>query len=680
MRNFIKYIPFQLTLFLVIGILTNSFLKLTPLSVLISLGITSVYFAGAFFYSAKNYETGTYFKIIVFLLMVVLGMTANSLHQDRNHQLHYSNQLNFKSGDSLKLIVKINKVLKPSAYYNKFEAEVEQLFNHKTKGKILLNIIRDSLEPCIQSGAIFYLKSIVESINKPLNPHGFNYKKYLERQYIYHQVTVESQALLPIKKSRYSLKVLAASARSHIISSLQKSGLSNSELAVVSALLLGQRQHISKELMDQYSKAGAIHILAVSGLHIGIILMLLTFCFKPLEKFKNGKLVSLILIVVALWLYALLAGLSASVVRAVTMFTAIAVGLFLNRPTSIYNTLVMSMFFLLLVKPGYLFDVGFQLSYLAVFSIVWIQPKLEKIWTPKIIGITKVWQLFTVSIAAQIGVLPLSLYYFHQFPGLFFLSNLIIVPFLGIVLTMGIIVIISALFLMKPFWLAYIYQLVIKQLNTVVEWIGNQEGFIFSNISFSIYLAVFVYILIIAIFKYIEKRNYYRLVAVLVMIITLQGLLFFEKYKLQSTNEFVIFHKLKNSLIVNKTGNNLTVYTTSNDEEGNDRNLLNYKIEKALKGDFFKAEVKNLYQFNNEIILVVDSLGNYNFKSIKPSLVLLRQSPKINLERLINTLNPKKIIVDGSNYKSYIERWQQTCIKNKTPFHYTGQKGALILR
>jgi competence protein ComEC len=166
-------------------------------------------------------------------------------------------------------------------------------------------------------------------------------------------------------------------------------------------LLLGQRQDISKELLTDYQKAGAIHILAVSGLHVGVLLWMLSFLFQPIERLPYGKFLKAIVIVLLLWGFAFIAGLSASVVRAVTMFTFLAIGQSFQRKHVVTYSLIASMFFLLLIKPMFIFDVGFQLSYLAVFGIVWLQPKLYAVWKPTFTWVHFFWQLCTVSIAAQ---------------------------------------------------------------------------------------------------------------------------------------------------------------------------------------------------------------------------------------------------------------------------------------
>jgi len=431
--------------------------------------------------------------------------------------------------------------------------------------------------------------------------------------------------------------------------------------------------------MQSYVGAGAIHILAVSGLHVGIILLILTFLLKPLNYLKNGKIMASVSIVILLWMFAILAGLSASVVRAVTMFSAIAIGMYSNRITNIYNTLVISMFLLLLINPFYLFEVGFQLSYLAVFAIVWIQPKIYRLWQPKLWIADKFWQLFTVSMAAQIGVLPLSLYYFHQFPGLFFISNLVIIPFLGIILISGVLVMLLAVLDLLPQILSDGYIFVIHQMNNFISWISNQQVFIIQNITFSFAMLLAFYVVIFIMLKWTEKKNFQRLVLVLVSIMVLQSVFIFEKQRLNAAHDFIVFNKSRESVIGKRLGNKLLIDSSISDISKNEYLIRNYLVGTGLDSISISTEIQNLQHFKNETILLIDSLGLYKLSSIKPTIVVLRQSPKINLDRLLNTIQPRLIIADGSNYKSYVSKWTESCIKNKTPFHSTMQNGAFIL-
>jgi len=678
MIQFLRFIPVQLTFFLIAGILIGSWFSFQPTHLMWILCCLNVLFIVAYIRCKKQFQPSIVFTILGFLIFFFIGVCSITYKNPLNNKLHYSNNSEFTTNNPISVLIKIQKVLKPTLYYNKYEAAVLQLNNKKVTGKILVNLKKDSIGEQLAVDNNLVVKTQFKNIKEPLNPYGFNYKEYLKNQQIHHQIQLNKKQLLILPNKQYTVSGIASSFRNIINKKLINNGFKNDELAVINALLLGQRNTISSDLLASYAGAGAVHILAVSGLHIGIILLLLIFVFKPFNYLKNGNFVAALLIIIVLWIYAVIAGLSASVVRAVTMFTALTIGMHLVQRSNIYNTLVISMFFLLLFNPFYLFEIGFQLSYLAVFSIVWIQPKLYSLWKPKLWALNKIWQLFTVSIAAQIGVLPLSLFYFHQFPGLFFLANLVIIPFLGFILIAGILIITLAIFDILPQFLGNSYTYIIQLMNDFVAWISNQEFFIIQNISFSFVLMLASYIFIFSAIKWIEKKFFYRFALMLISLVFIQFVVIFEKYKLQSAHEFIVFNKSKSSFVGNRVGDALIVYSTDSLDQ-NDYLLKSYLVGTGIHNEFHVENNKKLYKYKNEIILFVDSLGFYKFNSIKPTIVILQQSPKINLERLLKTLRPKVIVADGSNYKSYVSIWEKICLKNKTPFHSTMQKGAYVL-
>ncbi len=679
MRKFLKFVPVQLTFFLILGILVGKYYNFLPIQLVVIVGLLLLLLGFQYFRANKQFQPSVIFTILVFLTSFFIGISSITYKNQLNKKLHYANSSEFTANKLLPINIEIQKVLKPTAYSNKYEAKVLQLNSKNTIGSILVAIEIDSIENQLHVGDNLVVKTEFLNIYEPQNPYAFNYKKYLQNQQIYHQIQLKKSSFLVLQNNSNTLDGIASKIRESINTSLKNNGFKDDELAVINALLLGQRYTISSDLLESYSGAGAVHILAVSGLHIGIILLLLLFVFKPFYYFKNGKLTATFFIILLLWAYAIIAGLSASVVRAVSMFTALTIGMQLVQRSNVYNTLVISMFFLLLFYPFYLFEVGFQLSYLAVFSIVWIQPKLYNLWRTNYWFPDKIWQLFTVSMAAQLGVLPLSLFYFHQFPGLFFLSNLVIIPFLGIILIAGILIIILATLNILPQFLGDSYSYIIQLMNHFVEWISNQEFFIIQNISFSLILMLAFYAFIFITIKWIEKKVFYRFVFMLISILFIQSIFIFEKHKLQSTNELIVFNQSKRSIIGNRVGVRFTL-NSSDSLSLNDYALKPYLISTGIGDKFEVIKTKNVYKFKNEIILVVDSLGFYEFKLIKPSIIILQESPKINLERMLKALQPKLLIADGSNYKSFVAKWEQTCLKNKTPFYSTMQKGAFILK
>ena len=667
MKKLLKYLPLHLVVFLIFGIFiqfkTNfcqiGFLKLFLLLLSFSLLLFCI--------SRKVIRT-----LLAFFMFFFVGISTVFVSNKANYKNYYKSYLT----DNNQVTLKVRKVLKSGMYNDKFEADVIQVDTVKTRGNILLNIYKDSFSNTLKVGEILYTKAIFTALNPPLNPHQFDYKLYIAKQGIYQQLFLEKSDYKSVGFDGFSLTGFSAKFRDKIEEALSKYHFQTNELGVIKALLLGQRQDISKDLISDYSKAGAIHILAVSGLHVGIILLILSFIFKPVERFKNGKFIKSILIILILWMFAFIAGLSASVVRAVTMFTFLAIGNAFQRKKVTEFSLIASMFFLLLVKPLFLFDVGFQLSYLAVFGIVWIQPKLYKIYTPTYQIENKIWQLITVSIAAQLGVLPLSLYYFHQFPGLFMLSNLIIIPCLGTILIGGIVIIFMALLGVLPQFLASIYGFVISLMNSFVSWISQQEYFLFKDISLSFLLMMASYALIILGTSFLIKKSPRKGIYFLVSILLFQSVFLFENYQKNTKKELIVFHKSRKSIVGIRVRGDVKIYHNIDTLEVKSLNLIKtYAIGENMKPIFIK-EFLDVFNFKNKDVLVIDSLGVYQLKGLENPIVVLQNSPKINLERLIKSLNPSYIIADGSNYKSYVKRWKMSSKKLKTLFHYTGEKGA----
>ncbi|APY10214.1 competence protein [Seonamhaeicola sp. S2-3] len=668
----------KLTVCLITGIIIGYFIDI-PLQTSLFLTLSLFLILAVSFFIAKNQFTKTiWFGIISFLSMISVGVLTTNFHNEINFSSHYSHYISEDKDSSQTISFRIREVLKPGNYYNKYVVDVLEVEDTKTKGKTLLNIEKDSLFPEIKVDDIYITKTNFKNLIHPLNPNQFDYKNYLEKKYIYHQLFIKNQSLLKVSSKTHTIFGIANNLREFINTKLKPYNFKPNELAIINALFLGQRQDISKAVYSSYTNAGAIHILAVSGLHVGIILLILNFVFKPIERIKNGYFIKTVIIVSILWSFAVIAGLSASVTRAVTMFSIVAIAMNLKRPTNVYNTLAISMLIILLFKPLFIFDVGFQLSYLAVFAIVSIDPLLYNLWKPKYKIVDIYWHTLTITIAAQFGIIPVSLYYFHQFPGLFFISNLAIIPLLGIILGFGILVIILATANILPQFLASIFGCVISAMNSVVSWISNQEAFLFKDIPFSILYVITSYLIIIALIQLFIKRNYRSLRFFLITILIFQASVIYTKFQFPE-NQFIIFHKSRYSLIGNVTKNHITIahdfdsITLSKNKIIKDYTVGNYI--NSIKTD----SIQPIYLLNKKTILVVDSLGVYNVKSVHPNYVLLRQSPKLNLNRLIDSIKPNYIIADGSNYKSYIEHWEAICKKRKLPFHQTSKKGAFII-
>ncbi len=668
----------KLTFCLILGIIIGYLFNVSTIISMAATAVLLLILAIIYIVTNKNFIQSIGFGLTTFLVTISVGVLTTSLHNQKNFAYHYTH-FTASENSSLKTITfRIREVLKPGNYYDKYIIDILEIDGKHSIGKSLLNIQKDSLQNTLNVDDVFISKTEFKNLIHPLNPHQFDYKDYLKKKYIYHQLFITDDALFPVKSNTTTLLGIANNIRKYVNYKLESYHFEPDQLAIINALLLGQRQDISNEIYSSYTNAGAIHILAVSGLHVGIILIILGLIFKPLERLKHGKLIKTILLVSILWSFALIAGLSASVTRAVTMFSIVAIALNLNRPTNIYNTLAISVFFILLFKPLFLFDVGFQLSYLAVFAIVTIDPLLYRIWKPKYWLTDLFWHTLTITISAQFGIIPISLYYFHQFPSLFFVSNLIIIPGLGIILGFGILIIFLAVLNLLPQFLADFFGYIISLMNSFVVWVSRQEAFLFKDISFNLLDVVASYILIITFVRLLFNKSYLNLKLFLIAILLVQGSLFYNTLN-KPSNKFVVFHKSRFSLIGNLAHNKIIISSDFDSvTQANNKIIKDYVVGNSIKTVLIDT-LKPIYQLNKKHLLIIDSLGVYNIKSVKPEYILLRQSPKINLNRVIDSLKPKQIIADGSNYKSYIERWESICKKRKLPFHQTSKKGACII-
>ena len=680
MKKLFQFAPIYIVIFLIIGILIGYYFTINKSIIITALVIEFLLLVGVYFKAKTTQFYSIFFSLLIYLISFTLGMATIFFKNELNSPLHYNHQIKQSSNNDIYQIkAKIIKQQKSSHQFQKFIVKIVAINGVKTKGNVLLNIKNDTLKKEFKIDDILLFYTVFKEIDASKNPYYFDYRNYLKKQQIHHQLLISINEL-KVLGSKTSIVGLADKLIKTINYKLKPYSIAQDELAVINAFLLGYRQDISKDLMESYINAGAIHIMAISGMHFGILFMILSALFKPLERFKNGKLWKMILIILLLWMYGFIAGLSGSVVRAVLMFSIVSIALNINKTTSILQILITSLLILLLINPYYLFDVGFQLSYAAVFSIVIFQPIFQKYWNPKNWFLKFYWDIFTVSLAAQIGVLPISLFYFHQFPGLFMVTNFVIIPFMGIILIGGLLVFILALLNALPLFLLKIYTTLIFLMNEVVKWVAAQESFLFKEIPFNLFMLISLFTVIISIIIYLKNHKLGYLKIVLITVIGFQLVLFHTKWKAEKSHELIVFHKNKQSIIGEKIGKNLTLFTDLDSLTIHKEHFLTaYYIGNSIKNTMVKRP-KNVFFYNNQLIYIIDKSAIYKVKNLKPAIVILQNSPKINLSRLIQELNPKLIIADGSNYNMYVNLWSKTCLQTKTPFHQTRQKGAFIIK
>lgn len=631
-------------------------------------------FVLAYVISRSKIVNPIYFGFATYMLAFAIGTSTQIIHTNSFQKNNYVRNTAIFEKSHL-ITATVREKLRSSGYNDRYIVHVNQIDQSENTGRILLNIRKDSLTPALEIGTHLQINGSLYKSGSAKNPNQFDYGKYLEGKQIYAQIYADASDIKMGSLVEKDVWYYTAKLRTKIIRNLEKTHFNKAELHVAIALILGQQQDIAPEIIRDYQFAGAVHILSVSGLHIGFILLFVTFLLKPFPNTRRGSFIKLVIILFSLISFGLIAGLAPSVLRSVTMFSFVAIGMFLRRSTNIYHTLLVSMLLILLVQPSFLFDVGFQLSYVALFFILWLQPVLNQLYIPKNKITNYFWEILTVSFAAQIGTLPLSIYYFHQFPGLFFVTNLVIIPFLSVIMALGVLVMVLAAFDYIPFFLAKSLEWSIYILNKIINTIGSLEQFIFRDIPFNWQLLLSVYLLIIAMIIWFKKPSYKRLITVMVTVIIFQIACFQTHWTIQNEKELVIFNTKKNSLIAERDGKSVTLYSNDGLVKTISKNKT---IAAYLMGNFSQLtqtkKLGNLLYHNNTKILILDSLGMYP-AAIRPDIVVLTQSPKINMERFLQSTKPKLVVADATNYKYIQKLWKGSCLKEKIPFHATGEKG-----
>lgn len=604
------------------------------------------------------------------ILFLFLGTFIYSTSQEIASKNHFSKFIQIEN----EITGVVKEQLKPSNFYYKYILSVENINRKETLGKLLIYLPKNS-KKLPKVGEYIQLKNKINWIKSIENPYSFNYTAYLNNQQIFFESKLKPNQTIQIKEQRHFSFYLFRIKR-YLIAQFDRYKLTQEDKNLLAALLFGEKTILSKEIMQNYTNSGVVHILAISGLHIALIFQMLVFLLKPLKTRKNGKKYVLILSILLLWSYAFITGFSASVMRSVLFFTLLNAAILLNRQVQNFNVLALTALILLIWNPNYLFDIGLQLSFLAVVSLLIASNWIRK-WSyhsNKIILKTK--ELILISIVAQLGVLPIVLFHFGQFPLHFIISNLIAIPLSNIILCYGFILV---FFSFLPESLLKIMSWIMHELITLMnKGISNLNAFdslIIKNIAFNSLMMVFLTLIVFALLSYFYHPKKKKIIIILFVVLALQFSYIYSYYYNSKSSEWTVLNAFNSTLIANK--NNKEVIFFTNDSIKNQTLIANYTRKRFIE----KYKIKPLnycHSYNKYKILVLDNKIR-KVPAIDINVLLLTESPKINLERIIHKLKPEIVIVNQSNFKSYVLRWQSTCEKLKIPFHITAEKGNYVL-
>jgi competence protein ComEC len=620
------------------------------------------------------------------ILFLAVGSLL-TLFKDIRHDINWFGK-NYETTDCVKIILQEPLVEKNNS--QKAIAAVALKRGNKIipcKGYIIVYLPKDSLPSLDYGSQIIFAKPLLEIKNEG-NPGGFDYKRFCLFQDITHQVFLKKGEFIVLDKKNPSLfdKVLFP-LRKKILSILRHNIRGEKECGLAEALLIGYKDDLDKSLVQSYTNTGVVHIIAISGMHIALIYWLLDLLCQPLKKLKYSKWFVTLIIISGLWLFSLLAGAQASVLRSAVMFTCIVLGKNFSRSSSIYNTLAVSAFILLCYDPFWLWDVGFQLSYAAVLSIViFVRPVYNWFYIKNKI-LDFIWKLNAVSIAAQMLTTPFSIYHFHQFPILFLLSNFAVVPLSSII-------VLGEIFLCSTFFFPFAASLsgkILSQLiwimNSYIERIEALPYSLWQGLEVNIAQATFLIVMTIGFaYFFLEKQKGGVWVGLfsLLCFMTLRSLSFSHCTRQQK----IIVYNIPKHKAIDLIAGRSYLFIGDSDLVAS-KFLQNFYLKSSRilyrtdSADHLKQVIyhENFIEFNSRKILLINKNLSFDTisKKIPIDLLIISNNPRLNLPRLSRTFSIKQIVFDGSAKAKKITYWIKDCHSLHIPFHNTSEKGAFVM-
>ena len=586
--------------------------------------------------------------------------------------------------------------------YIKVQARVKQ---YMTAGdtaagneKVILYLATGTPQPAPAAGAMLYVQTSLSAIPPPGNPDEFDYRSYLARRGIFASAFVpqgryfidagqpawKTWKYLPAQWQRWGLEIFAGSP------------VGEKEYAVLAALTLGNKQWLDDDLRTSYIAAGAMHILAVSGLHVGIIMAVLGFLLSFLDKRRQGMVIKNILIIVCLWLYAAIVGFSPAVTRATVMFSFVLAGRTFRRSLSIYNSLAASAFFIACFNPQVIFDAGFQLSYCAVLSIVYFQPPIARLIYVPGKFLNGVWKLATVSMAAQIGTLPVSLMNFHIFPNYFLLTNICIISLTGFIVYGGAAFLALHQVPVLSTLVGYVLHGLLWLLNAIVSFVEGLPYAVTENVyidRLQMFLLVGI-ILFAAGYIAFPKRRWLWLVAG--SLASIAGIHSWQTIQ-QNEQKMMIVYKVKNASYIAFIDGKECVALRNREHFSENfsyctRNfLIKHGLaahEKTFETRIARSDtvIDNICCYNGFIVfenklykMLEDELSDRSLPAIATDYLIVTGAARMKPEEALRRYAPMQLIVDTSVPLYRIRQWQEAAEAQAINFYNVREKGAFVL-
>lgn len=556
----------------------------------------------------------------------------------------------------------------------------------------------------LQYGDQVLIATRFEAVRDNSNPHSFSYNRYLLHRGTLHRAWAEAYAW---KKTGLEpegrVRRLAFRLRDRLLAILRENKVEGQEFAVAAALLLGHTEGLDPELRKDYANTGATHILSVSGMHVGVIYMFLEFLLGFMNRKRVLRIAKAVLLLVCIWSYAMITGLSPSVLRSAAMLSLPIIGRSMDRPVGMMNVIAASLIGIVAAEPGLLADVGFQLSYFAVGGIVLFYKPIYDLhvttsWLPD-----KVWSIIAVSIAAQLATVPLTLYLFHRFPNYFILTNILVVPLSGLIIYAGIIVLATGMVPAVSALLAKGLAGLVWLMNKAIHLMDTLPGSVTDGVYISLTVMLLLYGILIAVYLFLLTLRKAWLWLALALMTVLGAVHLHNILRQRGSARLTVYNSPGQSLVLFSAGNRGTVFygATRSGSLAGERCLMLPALEDAVAAGvgttrYYHLSVQRnglrpagtflpllgyngIYQFNESRIVILDrAIPRGIAGTIKAEVLVIRGNPPARVEEAVRIFSPSVIVVDATNSRFRARQWQEGAVTWGVKCHVVANDGAFV--
>ncbi len=687
---FYKKAPFiRLLLPLLLGIMLQYYCQFLPSTLYITGGaaiLATILFSlfSLSFRHRFHYVQGIFLQLV----FIALGAFLTYVKDVKNHE----DWIGYSSGTPA-LLLQLREDGAQKTNSIKAEADVIAIKDSNgykaASGRLIIYFAAGTENSTIHYGQQLLIKKPLQKIKNSGNPGAFDYERYAGFHQIYHStyLTASDYQLLP-GRAGSSFKKMLLGCKEKVLSVIARYIPGDDNVrGIAEALLIGEKQHLDIDLVEAYSQSGVVHLIAISGMHLGIVYGMIVLLFMLFPRWKHST-VKVVITLLILWLFALATGGSPSVVRSALMFSMMIIGKQFFKSPSVYNNLAASAFILLCINPWYLWDVGFQLSYLAVTSIVWLQDPIYRLLYFKNKMVDAVWKLATVSIAAQIIVFPITVYYFHQFPSLFIITNLLAFPLMFIILNAGIIL------LLLSWWPAVasiigkgIYYC-ISLMNKIVQTISSNPIAVADNLYNDVFSTVLLYGFVLGAVIALTAKRFQALYISLCCLLLFAVKNTTSLLTAQDSSRIVLYNVRKHTAIDLISDAHYSFLGDSVLRA--DGALRNFNLKPARV--FFRANAESEIQtfeqatersfvFKGKTIYLADAAMGLKpiAQKLPLDILVITNDFKGSVTKLTGVLAPSIIVADGTNAMWRRKNLREECLALGLSFHDVQEDGAYVL-